>query len=150
MRANFVCVAGFSEKLLLSNGLNVSPLSNGESKRRSLREVMHAIDNEKDLSSYLGGFANKIGRQNLEIRYEKNPVSSFSSRLYIVFLYTNHDLVVESWSWSTTSSRSSIFRLSARSSSSIFPNGATTYSTHTSKSRQSTIQPISSSCTSTT
>jgi hypothetical protein len=68
-------IASFNEKLLLSVGLNVSPLKHGESKARSLREVVHAIDNEKDLSNYLGSFANKVGRQNAEIKYERHPVS---------------------------------------------------------------------------
>jgi hypothetical protein len=62
----------------LSNGLNVSPLKNGEQKARSLREVVYAIDNEKDLRSYLGSFASKVGRQNAEIKYERHPVSYYN------------------------------------------------------------------------
>ncbi|KAH7333480.1 hypothetical protein BKA65DRAFT_403833 [Rhexocercosporidium sp. MPI-PUGE-AT-0058] len=68
--------ASFNEKLLLSNGLNVSPLKGNESgnQPRSLREAVYAIDNEKDLSSYISSFANKVPARNSEIRYEKNPV----------------------------------------------------------------------------
>ncbi|EHK97504.1 putative RHO GTPase-activating protein RGD1 [Glarea lozoyensis 74030] len=66
--------ASGSEKLLLSNGLTLSPLNGEQKKGRSLREVIHSIDNEKDLSNYLGSFANKVGRQNMEIKYERHPV----------------------------------------------------------------------------
>ncbi|KAL2065434.1 hypothetical protein VTL71DRAFT_3104 [Oculimacula yallundae] len=68
--------ASFNEKLLLSNGLNVSPLRGNETgnQPRSLREVVYAIDNEKDLSNYISSFANKVPARTSEIRYEKNPV----------------------------------------------------------------------------
>jgi len=69
--------ASFNEKLLLSNGLNVSPLKVNESgnQPRSLREAVYAIDNEKDLSNYISSFANKVPARTSEIKYEKNPVS---------------------------------------------------------------------------
>ncbi|KAH6677663.1 hypothetical protein B0J14DRAFT_475762 [Halenospora varia] len=68
--------ASFNEKLLLSNGLNISPLKGSEqgSQPRSLREVVHAINNERDLSNYLSSFASKISPRSNEITYEKNPV----------------------------------------------------------------------------
>ncbi|PVH69771.1 RhoGAP-domain-containing protein [Cadophora sp. DSE1049] len=68
--------ASFNEKLLLSNGLNVSPLKGNESgnQPRSLREAVYAIDNEKDLSNYISSFANKVPARTSEIKYEKNPV----------------------------------------------------------------------------
>ncbi|KAG4443317.1 hypothetical protein IFR05_001186 [Cadophora sp. M221] len=68
--------ASFNEKLLLSNGLNVSPLKGNESvsQPRSLREAVYAIDNEKDLSNYISSFASKVPARTSEIRYEKNPV----------------------------------------------------------------------------
>jgi len=68
--------ASFNEKLLLSNGLNVSPLKVNESgnQPRSLREAVYAIDNEKDLSNYISSFANKVPARTSEIKYEKNPV----------------------------------------------------------------------------
>lgn len=72
--------ASFNEKLLLSNGLNISPLRGNEnSTQRSLREVVHSIDNEKDLSSYVASFANKVAPKGPEIVYQKNPVLSTSS-----------------------------------------------------------------------
>jgi hypothetical protein len=57
--------------------MTISPL-NGEQKGRSMREVIHSIDNEKDLSNYLGSFANKVARQNMEIKYERHPVSNLN------------------------------------------------------------------------
>ncbi|KAF4624815.1 hypothetical protein G7Y89_g13352 [Cudoniella acicularis] len=68
--------ASFNEKLLLSNGLNISPLKGSEqgSQPRSLREVVYAINNERDLSNYLSSYANKIAPRNAEIKYSKNPV----------------------------------------------------------------------------
>ncbi|KAH9216172.1 hypothetical protein DL95DRAFT_363611 [Leptodontidium sp. 2 PMI_412] len=68
--------ASFNEKLLLSNGLNVSPLKGNESgsQPRSLREAVYAIDNDKDLSNYISSFASKVPARTSEIRYEKNPV----------------------------------------------------------------------------
>ncbi|PBP28467.1 GTPase activation, GAP [Diplocarpon rosae] len=68
--------ASFNEKLLLSNGLNVSPLKGIEAghQPRSLREAVHAIDNEQDLSNYISSFASKIPARISEIKYEKNPV----------------------------------------------------------------------------
>ncbi|KAI9050470.1 hypothetical protein LZ554_005633 [Drepanopeziza brunnea f. sp. 'monogermtubi'] len=67
--------ASFNEKLLLSNGLNISPLKGNDSisQPRSLREVVHAINNEKDLSKYISGFASQVPPTS-EIKYEKNPV----------------------------------------------------------------------------
>jgi hypothetical protein len=70
--------ASFNEKLLLSNGLNVSPLKGSEigSQPRSLREVVHAINNEKDLSGYISSFAGKVGPRSQEIKYERHAVST--------------------------------------------------------------------------
>lgn len=69
-------LASFNEKLLLSNGLNMSPLKGSESgnQPRSLREAVFAIDNEKDLSNYISSFANKVPARKSEIKYEKNSV----------------------------------------------------------------------------
>jgi Rho GTPase-activating protein RGD1 len=70
-------IASFNEKLLLSNGLNVSPLKGNEhGSPRSLREVVYAIDNEKDLNSYLGSHAKNVAPRTAEITYQRNPVRS--------------------------------------------------------------------------
>lgn len=75
-----LATASFNEKLLLSNGLNVSPLKGSEagSQSRSLREVVHAIDNEQDLGTYIGSFAVKVPKTIMDIKYEKHPVSNRS------------------------------------------------------------------------
>ncbi|KUJ07371.1 RhoGAP-domain-containing protein [Mollisia scopiformis] len=66
--------ASFNEKLLLSNGLNVSPLKGSEpgSQSRSLREVVHAIDNDHDLGTYISSFATKVPKAVPDIQYEKH------------------------------------------------------------------------------
>lgn len=69
--------ASFNEKLLLGNGLCVSPLKNQPkgmpSDNRSMREVAHNIDNEKDFRDYVLSFSNKAGTRTSEIKYEKHP-----------------------------------------------------------------------------
>lgn len=69
-------LASFNEKLLLSNGLNISPIKGNEgmNQPRSLREVVHAIDNEKDFSNYISSYGSKVPPRSSEIRYERNPV----------------------------------------------------------------------------
>jgi Rho GTPase-activating protein RGD1 len=69
-------LASFNEKLLLSNGLNISPMKNGEqsSNTRSLREAVYAINNEQDLSNYLSSFASKVPPKTSDIKYERNTV----------------------------------------------------------------------------
>lgn len=71
-------VASFNEKLLLSNGLNISPLKDdGQATHpRSLREAVYAINNEKDLSNYISSFGNKVPARPSDIKYERNVVSS--------------------------------------------------------------------------
>ncbi|KAI7314543.1 RhoGAP-domain-containing protein [Hortaea werneckii] len=64
--------ATFNEKLLLGNGLAVSPLPGEESKQKSLRDVIHEIDNDRDFHSYVGSHASKVTRPS-EITYEKHP-----------------------------------------------------------------------------
>lgn len=70
-------LALLNEKLLLGNGLCVSPLKNQPNgmamESRSLREVAHSIDNEKDFRDYVLSFSNKAGSRTSEIKYEKHP-----------------------------------------------------------------------------
>jgi Rho GTPase-activating protein RGD1 len=72
--------ASLNEKLLLGNGLCVSPLKNQPNgmtpESRSLREVAHNIDNEKDFRDYVLSFSNKAGTRTSEIKYEKHPALS--------------------------------------------------------------------------
>ncbi|PQE15181.1 hypothetical protein CJF32_00007815 [Rutstroemia sp. NJR-2017a WRK4] len=75
--------ASFNEKLLLSNGLNISPIRTKEqgSSNRSLREAVNSIDNEKDLSNFISSFAGKVPPKATEIRYQRNPVLGTSQQV---------------------------------------------------------------------
>lgn len=69
--------ASFNEKLLLSNGLVISPLKSATQPgqhSRSLKEVVQAIDNKKDLETYVLGFHSKVPMKSSEAKYERNPV----------------------------------------------------------------------------
>ena len=67
--------ASFNERLLLGNGLCVSPLKSQSNDlgSRSLRDVVLQIDNAKDLNNYVSSFASKVGSSG-EIKYERHPV----------------------------------------------------------------------------
>lgn len=69
--------AAANEKLLLNNGLCVSPLksqtNSAGSGPRSLREIAQQVNNEKDLQDYVLGFSNKAGTRPPEIKYIKHP-----------------------------------------------------------------------------
>ena len=69
--------ASANEKLLLSNGLCVSPLKSQASSAttgpRSLREIAQSVNNENDMEDYVLGFYNKAGTKPPEIKYEKHP-----------------------------------------------------------------------------
>ncbi|KAL8708277.1 MAG: hypothetical protein Q9220_006854 [cf. Caloplaca sp. 1 TL-2023] len=67
--------ASYNEKLLLSNGLCVSPLKgqNGERNPRSLRDIVFQIDNAHDLNNYLTSFSAKVSQGPAEIRYQPHP-----------------------------------------------------------------------------
>ncbi|KAI9769425.1 MAG: hypothetical protein M1840_004127 [Geoglossum simile] len=70
--------ASFNEKLLLNNGLTISPINppagtNPES--RSLRDLVYSVDNEKDLKGYLMSFSSKVQPKAAEIKYERHPAT---------------------------------------------------------------------------
>ncbi|KAI1104006.1 RhoGAP-domain-containing protein [Jackrogersella minutella] len=69
--------ASFNEKLLLSNGLVISPLKSATQPgqhSRSLKEVVQAIDNKKDLENYITSYHSKVPARSSEAKYERNPV----------------------------------------------------------------------------
>jgi hypothetical protein len=78
--------ASFTEKLLLHNGLSISPLKGSQidqsNDTRSLREAVSAIDNDNDLNQYIASYASKVPAKLAEIKYERNPVSTFKLSLY--------------------------------------------------------------------
>ncbi|KAI9740113.1 MAG: hypothetical protein M1818_004864 [Claussenomyces sp. TS43310] len=69
--------ASFNEKLLLHNGLSVSPLkghSDDQPAGHSLRDLFSAINNELDMNYYIAHQASKVPPKPAEIKYERNPV----------------------------------------------------------------------------
>ncbi|TQS35880.1 hypothetical protein Golomagni_03686 [Golovinomyces magnicellulatus] len=74
--------ASFNEKLLLSNGLNVHPVKEFEmgNQTRSLRDAVHSINNDRDLSDYLISFANKVPPQVSETTYQRNSILTRSAQ----------------------------------------------------------------------
>jgi Rho GTPase-activating protein RGD1 len=67
--------ATFNEKLLLGNGLAVTPLTEKDTagSQRSMRDVIYEIDNDTDFHSYIRGHLNKIPARPSEIKYEQHP-----------------------------------------------------------------------------
>ncbi len=67
--------ATFNEKLLLGNGLAVTPLPSKDSDEtpRSLKNITYEIDNETDFNSYMRGHLNKIPSRSGDIKYEQHP-----------------------------------------------------------------------------
>lgn len=65
--------ATFNEKLLLGNGLAVTPLTDKDmpGAQRSMRDIVMGIDNETDLNSYVRG--QRVPPRASEIRYEQHP-----------------------------------------------------------------------------
>ena len=68
-------IATFNEKLLLGNGLAVTPLTDKDSSssQRSMRDVIYEIDNDTDFHSYMRGHVSKIPSRPSEIKYEQHP-----------------------------------------------------------------------------
>jgi len=74
-----VVVASFNEKLLLSNGLSISPIKGqgqeGAGQPRSLRESILSINNEKDMNDFVLAQYSRMPPNKGEPKYERNPVS---------------------------------------------------------------------------
>ncbi|KAB5560129.1 hypothetical protein GE09DRAFT_1236719 [Coniochaeta sp. 2T2.1] len=66
--------ASFNEKLLLSNGLSISPLKGQPGEARSLRECIAAIDNDRDLNEFLSAYHKNLPPKSAEPKYERNRV----------------------------------------------------------------------------
>ncbi|KAH7176481.1 hypothetical protein EDB81DRAFT_39390 [Dactylonectria macrodidyma] len=67
-------LASFNEKLLLSNGLNISPIKGpgGEGSQRSLRQAVSSIDNDKDLHNYVTAQYRNLPASSGDVKYERN------------------------------------------------------------------------------
>ena len=82
--------ASFNERLLLGNGLCVSPLKGqNEQGPRSLRDVVFQIDNERDLNGYIASHASRVPNTGdiaykphptLAVQPQQAPTSSMTSR----------------------------------------------------------------------
>ncbi|KAK4250884.1 hypothetical protein C7999DRAFT_11286 [Corynascus novoguineensis] len=71
--------ASFNEKLVLSNGLCISPLKHAP-ESRSLRESVLAIDNDKDLNDYLSSHHARLPPRTGPPKYERNQLLDSSNR----------------------------------------------------------------------
>ena len=69
--------ATFNEKLLLGNGLVISPLKNQANgatpQSRSLRDVIQSVDNTNDFNHFILSHTNQARPRIGEIRYEQHP-----------------------------------------------------------------------------
>lgn len=67
--------SAFNEKLVLGNGLAISPISQEADgpAPHSMRDMVYAIDNEKDLHSYIINQTSKMPPPHSEIKYEQHP-----------------------------------------------------------------------------
>lgn len=69
--------ATFNERLLLGNGLLISPLNDANGpQQKSMRELVSEIDNDNDFSSYVRSFSGKIPGRGVDLEYKKHPVRS--------------------------------------------------------------------------
>lgn len=72
-------LAAFTEKLIVANGLVISPMRDpnmgNSSGLQSIREAIAKIDNEKDFQSYVTSHSAQLPSAPAEIKYVKHPVS---------------------------------------------------------------------------
>jgi len=80
-----IIIATFNERLLVGNGILITPLSTsstlGEEQQqqnsaghRSMRDIFIDIDNDGDLYSYILSQRIKVPPKKAEIQYYKHPV----------------------------------------------------------------------------
>lgn len=72
-----ITVAAFNEKLLLSNGLIISPIKGQaeNASQRSLRQAVASIDNDKDFNDFVSSHHSKVQLNAPEVKYERHHVS---------------------------------------------------------------------------
>jgi len=69
--------AAFSEKLLVNNGVVISPIKNEDDSAGgalSMRDMVSQIDNERDFQTHITSHTSTVPPKPAEIRYEKHPV----------------------------------------------------------------------------
>lgn len=64
--------ATFNEKLLLGNGLAVTPFTANDAPQKSMRDLVSGIDNDTDFHTYVAGHSGKVPRP-AELKYEQHP-----------------------------------------------------------------------------
>jgi hypothetical protein len=68
--------ATFNERLMLGNGLLVSPLNEPSApQQKSMRELVLSIENQQDFHNYIRSFGSKIPPRSGDIDYSQHPVS---------------------------------------------------------------------------
>jgi hypothetical protein len=68
--------ATFNERLLLGNGLLVSPLNDPSGpQQKSMQELVSEIDNTQDFSHYIRSFSGKVPTRSTDLEYKKHHVS---------------------------------------------------------------------------
>lgn len=62
---------------MLSNGLNVSPISGpgGDATQRSFRQAVASIDNDKDFNDYVTAQHRNLPASSGDVKYERHQVS---------------------------------------------------------------------------
>ncbi|KAH0361173.1 RhoGAP-domain-containing protein, partial [Aureobasidium melanogenum] len=68
--------ASFNEKLLLGNGIALSPLPPNDPSapvQHSLRDIVLEIDNKADFDNFMSGHISKVPSRISEIKYEQHP-----------------------------------------------------------------------------
>jgi len=65
--------ATFNEKLLLGNGILITPLPSEGTDAQSLRDIMNGVDNDKDLHTHILSQRSRVPPKPTEIKYEQHP-----------------------------------------------------------------------------
>ncbi|GAB7345995.1 hypothetical protein MBLNU457_4769t1 [Dothideomycetes sp. NU457] len=65
--------ATFNEKLLLGNGILITPLPSEGASNQSLRDIMDGVDNDKDLHDHIVSQRSRVPPKPSEIKYEQHP-----------------------------------------------------------------------------
>ncbi len=72
-RTLLTIAASFNEKVLLQNGLLISPLG-GNDTAKGMREIISLINNDKDFQTYAIAHTSQVPPRK-EIKYTQHPVS---------------------------------------------------------------------------
>jgi len=65
--------ATFNEKLLLGNGILITPLPSEGTNNQSLRDIMDGVDNDRDLHDHIVSQRSRVPPKPSDIKYEQHP-----------------------------------------------------------------------------